>query len=64
LPSGRLAARRNISVRLIQQILNEPEQRFRQRRGRDIFQSRVVDEEGARLVRVVVDVDRDPAEVV
>lgn len=60
----RQAARRGIPRWLIWQVLRQPEQRFRQRPGRDIFQSRVVEAGCAWLLRIVVDVDRDPAEVV
>ena len=60
----RQAARRGISDRLVRWVLRHPEQRFPQRPGRDIFQSRVVADGRTWLVRVVVDVDRDPAEVV
>jgi hypothetical protein len=46
------------------EVVGSPEQRFPQRPGRDIFQSRVVERDRTWLVRVVVDVDGDPAEVV
>ncbi len=45
-------------------VVEHPEQRFPQRQGRDIFQSRVTQGGRTWLVRAVVDVDRDPPEVV
>ena len=58
------ATRRGIALTTVDEVIRNAEQRFPQRPGRDILQSRVA--EGARtwLVRVVVDVGRDPAEVV
>jgi len=41
-----------------------PEQREAVRPGRDVLQSRLELEGGTYLVRVFVDVDREPAEVV
>jgi hypothetical protein len=58
------ARRRGIRRELLMHILEQPEQRFPQRQGRDIFQSRVTQGGRVWLVRVVVDVDRDPPEVV
>jgi hypothetical protein len=60
----RQAARRRLAHRVLRQVLQRPEARFPQRPGRDIFQSRVTEGDRTWLVRVVVDVDRDPAEVV
>jgi hypothetical protein len=48
----------------VAEVVGSPEQRFPQRRGLDIFPSRVVERDRTWLVRVIVDVDRDPAEVV
>jgi len=58
------AARRGIALSRVAEVVGSPEQRFPQRPGRDIFQSRVVERDRTWLVRVIVDVDRDPAEVV
>jgi len=58
------AARRRITLTQVRQVIDSPEQRFPQRRGRDIFQSRVTHGRRTWLIRVIVDVDRDPAEVV
>jgi len=60
----RQAARRRVALSRVGAIVRGPEQRFPQRPGRDIFQSRVVEGDRTWLVRVIVDVDRDPAEVV
>ena len=56
--------RRNISPELVKQVLSNPEQRISVRKGRDVFQSRIHDQDGLYLFRVVVDVDRRPFEVV
>ena len=58
--------RRGISEETVCAVLNSPEQRLTVRTGRVVFQSRVFRGEGAKvvLVRVFVDVDRTPAEVV
>ncbi len=57
-------ARRGIAESLVRRILVAPEQRESIRPGRDIFQSRIKMEGKDYLVRVIVDVDRNPAEVV
>lgn len=56
--------RRGLDEATVAQIVLKPEQRLMLRPGRDVFQSRV--ELGRRryLVRVIVDVDRSPAQVV
>ena len=56
--------RRGISPRQVQNVLKNPGQRLTIRNGRDVLQSRI--SEGGRrfLIRVFVDVDRSPAEVV
>jgi hypothetical protein len=56
--------RRGISPKQVQKVLKNPGQRLTIRRGRDVLQSQV--SEGGRrfLIRVFVDVDRSPAEVV
>ena len=59
-------ARRGLSEPIIRSVLTAPEQEEEVRPGRMVLQSRVDMGEPARsyLVRVFVDVDRDPAEVV
>ena len=59
-------ARRGLSEALVRRVLDDPEQRFEVRPGREVRQSVVVAVgDGARyLLRVLVDVDRVPAEVV
>jgi hypothetical protein len=56
--------RRGLDEAVVRQVLAAPEQRTTVRAGRDVLQSRF--ELGARsyLVRVFVDLDRTPAEVV
>ncbi|MFI5339393.1 MAG: DUF4258 domain-containing protein [Candidatus Methylomirabilales bacterium] len=58
--------RRGLSKETIRQILSAPEQRLEIRPGRVLLQSRIAIGEPARmyLVRVVVDIERQPAEVV
>jgi len=56
--------RRDIPLELVRDVLGEPEQRFAVQRGRDVLQSRVRMEGRFFLVRVFVDVDRNPAEVI
>lgn len=56
--------RRKVLERIVRQILAEPEQRHPIREGRDVLQSRIVMAGKTYLVRVFVDVDRSPAEVV
>ena len=59
-------ARREISDEMVRSVLAAPEQRLDVRPGRVVLQSRIStgDPVGAYLVRVFVDVDRRPAEVV
>jgi len=56
--------RRGISPRQVQNVLKNPGQRLTIRNGRDVLPSQI--SEGGRrfLIRVFVDVDRSPAEVV
>jgi hypothetical protein len=56
--------RRGLDERMIRQVLAEPERRIAVRPGREVVQS--VFELGERryLVRLFVDVDRSPAEIV
>jgi len=58
--------RRKLGQELVHQVLTAPEQRLEVRPGRDVLQSRVLlgEPPKAYLVRVVVDIDRRPAEVV
>jgi uncharacterized protein DUF4258 len=57
--------RRGISRDAIHRVVTAPEQRADARPGRVILQSRLEDDAGkVYLLRVVVDVDRHPAEVV
>ena len=56
--------RRQIGEDLVRSVLAAPEQRHPVRRGRDVLQSRTEIEGKTYLVRVFVDIDRDPAEVV
>jgi hypothetical protein len=58
--------RRNISEAEVVAVLEEPEQCEQVRPGRCVYQSRVTlsESSGPFLLRVFVDVDRDPPEVV
>jgi len=49
---------------MIDEVLKNPQQRLEIRAGRVVLQSRVKEEGSEYLVRVFVDVDRNPAEVV
>ena len=67
LPHGRQQLRvRGIPVSLVDLTLRNPDQRLPVRAGREVFQRRFVELPGAvySLVRVFVDVDRTPPEVV
>lgn len=59
-------SRRGLSETTIRAILSAPEQRFDVRPGRVVLQSRVSSGQSAKmfLIRVFVDIDRVPAEVV
>ena len=57
-------ARRRIDRSAVKTILGAPELRGPVRPGRDVLQSRVVIDGKSYLIRVFVDVDREPAEVV
>lgn len=58
-------ARRGLDEATVEEVLARPEQRIEVRSGRVILQSRRSTEEGrAHLVRVFVDIDRRPPEVV
>jgi hypothetical protein len=56
--------RRGLSRETIDTILKRPEQRVEVRRGRVVLQSRIPESGSDYLVRVFVDIDREPAEVV
>ena len=56
--------RRGIDEEIVLGVLAQPEQRIPVREGRDVLQSRLVVNNVQHLVRVFVDVDRTPAEVV
>ncbi len=56
--------RRGLDAATVRVVLRAPEQRLPVRPGRDVLQSRVLIEGETYLVRVFVDVDRDPPEVV
>ena len=58
--------RRQLSEETIRAVLAAPEQRLNLRPGRVVLQSRVsmAEQGGVYLIRVIVDVDRNPAEVV
>jgi Domain of unknown function (DUF4258) len=56
--------RRGLSRQAIESILVNPGQRLEVRAGRVVLQSRVQESGSEYLVRVFVDVDRAPAEVV
>lgn len=56
--------RRGLDEAIVRQVLAAPEQRDTVRLGRDVLQSRLEIEGKRYLVRVFVDIDRRPAEVV
>ncbi|MDA8112196.1 MAG: DUF4258 domain-containing protein [Nitrospiraceae bacterium] len=56
--------RRGIGDEVLRQVLISPEWRETVREGRDILQSRISFQGSIYLVRVFVDVDREPAEIV
>ena len=57
-------ARRQISEEDVDAVLKKPEQRFQVRPGRDVLQSVLQTGGDAYLMRVFVDIDRSPIEVV
>jgi len=57
-------ARRSINEQTAVDVLARPEQRHFVRTGREVFQSRVMMNGNSYIVRVFVDTDRNPAEVV
>ena len=56
--------RRGLSIEVIDRVLRNPEQRLEVRPGRVVVQSRVQQSGSQSLVRVFVDIERAPAEVV
>jgi hypothetical protein len=56
--------RRGIDRTIVHRVLAAPEQRHSVRTGRDVLQSRITFGDKVYLVRVFVDVDRKPADVV
>jgi len=56
--------RRRLDEGVVREVLAEPEQRLPVRPGRDVLQSRREGGGATYLIRVFVDVDRSPAEVV
>lgn len=56
--------RRGITAELLDQVLKNPGQRFDVRPGRVVLQSRIQESGREFLIRVFVDIDRRPAEVV
>jgi Domain of unknown function (DUF4258) len=56
--------RRGIDETMLRTVLAAPEQRYTVRTGRDVLQSRIAFGDKIYLVRVFVDVDRKPADVV
>lgn len=66
-PHGRFEMkRRGLDEKIVDRVLKAPEQRYNVRPGRDVLQARIEKDPGGKryLVRVFVDVDRHPAEVV
>jgi len=55
---------RRLSTEVIDSVLRNPEQRLEVRPSRVVFQSRIQESGSEYLVRVFVDIDRTPAEVV
>lgn len=56
--------RRGIEDGTVRRVLAAPEQRHAVRPGRDVLQSRIALAGKTYLLRVFVDIDRDPAELV
>jgi Domain of unknown function (DUF4258) len=56
--------RRGLDKQDIDEVLRNPGQRLDVRRGRVVLQSKIQAEGAEYLLRVFVDIDRDPAEVV
>lgn len=56
--------RRNIPLELVQRVLEHPEQCLVIRKGRNVYQSLIVMSGKQFIVRIFVDIDRFPPEVV
>lgn len=58
--------RRNLSEQIVNKVIENPEQSWEVRQGRYVFQSRIAMESSGNvfLVRVFVDIDKQPPEVV
>lgn len=56
--------RRNIDKKIVEKVLTAPNQRESLRAGRDVLQSKIEIAGKEYLIRVFVDVDRTPPEVV
>jgi hypothetical protein len=56
--------RRGLDETVVRRVLAAPEQRENVRPGRDVLQSRIEVNKKTYLIRVFVDIDRRPAEVV
>ena len=56
--------RRELAEATVRAVIETPEQAERIRRGRVVLQSRVRERDKTYLVRVFLDIDRNPAEVV
>lgn len=56
--------RRNIGLEIVEKVLAAPNQRESVRPGRDVAQSKIEIGGKSYLIRVFVDIDRAPAEVV
>jgi hypothetical protein len=56
--------RRGVDEEAVRQVLSSPGQRYTVRPGRDVLQSRTSVSGNEYLIRVFVDIERDPAEVV
>jgi hypothetical protein len=58
--------RRQLTEEIVRNVIENPEQHWEVRKGRVVFQARVkmLTPEKEYLVRVFVDIDREPAEIV
>ena len=58
--------RRDTTAEIVEAVLKNPEQEWELRKGRRVLQSRITmdDSEKTYLIRVFVDIDREPFEVV
>ena len=58
--------RRALTSEMVEHVMKNPEQQWELREGRSVLQSRIAmgDPEKTNLIRVFVDTDREPFEVV